>query len=42
MNKFLSYYIGPDWKDLAIQSMLIGFGIACLVYLFTVTVCSRL
>ena len=26
INQFFSYYIGEDWKNLAIQSMLIGFG----------------
>ena len=40
INQFFSYYIGVDWKNLAIQSMLIGFGLSCLVFLFTVMVCS--
>ena len=42
INEFMSYYIGEDWKNLAIQSMLIGFGLSCLVFLFTVMVCSQL
>jgi hypothetical protein len=42
INRFLEEYIGEDWKNLAIQSMLIGFGLSCLVYLFTVLVCSTL
>jgi len=40
VNDFMNEYIGEDWKDLAIQSMLIGFGLSCLVFLFTVMVCS--
>ena len=42
VNSFLNEYIGPEWKDIAIQSMLIGFGLSCLVFLFTVLVCSQL
>ena len=42
INQFFSYYIGEDWKNLAIQSMLIGFGGSCLVFLFTALVCSRI
>ena len=42
INDFFTEYIGPEWKDLAIQSMLIGFGLSCLVFLFTVMVCSRI
>lgn len=42
LDNFLTYYIGEDWKDLAIQSMLIGFGGSCLVFLFTALVCSRI
>lgn len=40
IDEFMSYYIGEEWKDLAIQSMLIGFGGSCLVFLFTALVCS--
>jgi len=40
LDNLLTYYIGSDWKDLAIQSMLIGFGGSCLVFLFTALVCS--
>ena len=42
VNDFFNYWIGEDWKDIAIQSMLIGFGLSCLVFLFTVMVCSQL
>ena len=42
IDEFMSYYIGEEWKDIAIQSMLIGFGLSCLVFLFTVMVCSRI
>lgn len=37
-NEYTEEY--PDWKNTAIQSMLIGFGLSCLVFLFTVMVCS--
>ena len=40
VNDFMNEYIGEDWKNLAIQSMLIGFGGSCLVFLFTALVCS--
>lgn len=40
VNEFMCEYIGEEWKDLAIQSMLIGFGGSCLVFLFTALVCS--
>lgn len=40
IDEFMSYYIGEDWKDIAIQSMLIGLGGSCLVFLFTALVCS--
>lgn len=42
INDFFNYYIGTEWKDIAIQSLLIGFGLSCLVFLFTVLVCSRI
>ncbi len=42
IDRFFSEYIGEDWKDLGIQAMLIGFGLSCLVFLFTVMVCSRI
>lgn len=42
VNDFFNYWIGPEWKDIAIQSMLIGFGGSCLVFLFTALVCSRI
>ena len=32
----------PDWLNTWIESALIGFGLSCLVFLFTVLVCSQL
>ena len=30
----------PNWLNTWIESALIGFGLSCLVFLFTVMVCS--
>lgn len=32
----------PDWLNTWIESALIGFGIACMVFLVTVTVCQSI
>lgn len=40
INDFFTEYVGEEWKDWFIQAMLIGFGLSCLVFLFTVMVCS--
>ena len=30
----------PDWQNTWLEAALIGFGLSCLVFLFTVMVCS--
>ena len=30
----------PDWLNTWLEAALIGFGLSCLVFLFTVMVCS--
>lgn len=40
LNNFFSYWIGEDWEDWFLQMALIGFGVSCLVFLFTALVCS--
>ena len=39
-NGFTEEY--PDWINSWIEAALIGFGIACMVFLVTVTVCQSI